>query len=221
MLAIIFSVIVLSLSGVMMPGPMFAVTVAKSYRSPWAGTKIAVGHAIIEIPIILLIYYGFAGFFQHNAVQIALSLIGGGVIIWLGINMFRARKEVVQGGKDLKYGAFTAGIVMTVINPFIYLWWATVGAMLVMKITAYGGTWLPLMIVVHWLCDLVWLTLVSVLIYRTKGLWGQKIVSTLIYQIKGPSGLKLLQEWIFAVCSLLLVGFGFWYLISGIQKISW
>jgi len=61
---------------------------------------------------------------------------------------------------------------MTAINPFIYLWWAAVGAMLVMKITAYGGAWLPVMIVVHWLCDLAWLTLVSVLIYRTKGLWG-------------------------------------------------
>ncbi|MFZ1915216.1 MAG: hypothetical protein WBQ62_10270 [Dehalococcoidales bacterium] len=70
-----------------------------------------------------------------------------------------------------------------------------------MKITAYGGDWLPVMIVVHWLCDLAWLTLVSVLIYRTKNLWGLK-----------------LQEWIFAVCSLLLVGFGVWYLISGIQK---
>ena len=32
---------------------------------------------------------------------------------------------------------------MTAINPFIYLWWAAVGAMLVMKITAYGGAWLP------------------------------------------------------------------------------
>jgi threonine/homoserine/homoserine lactone efflux protein len=200
-LAIILSVIVISLSGVMMPGPMFAVAVAKSYNSPWAGTKMSLGHAVIEVPIILLIYYGFARFFQHNAVQIVLSLIGGAVIIWLGINMFRARKEVAQGGKDLKYGAFTAGIVMTAINPFIYLWWAAVGAMLVMKITAYGGAWLPVMIVVHWLCDLAWLTLVSVLIYRTKGLWGLK-----------------LQEWIFAVCSLLLVGFGVWYLISGVQK---
>jgi len=201
-LAIIFSVIVLSLSGVMMPGPMFAVTVAKSYRSPWAGTKIAVGHAIIEIPIILLIYYGFAGFFQHNAVQIALSLIGGGAIIWLGIGMFRARKAVVESGKDLKYGAITAGIVMSAINPLFLLWWATVGAMLIMKITAYGTIGLPALILTHWLCDLVWLSLVSFLIYRTKALWGTK-----------------LQEWIFAVCSLLLVGFGFWYLISGIQKI--
>ena len=91
MLAIILSVIVISLSGVMMPGPMFAVAVAKSYNSPWAGTKMSLGHAVIEVPIILLIYYGFARFFQHNAVQIVLSLIGGMVIIWLGINMFHGR----------------------------------------------------------------------------------------------------------------------------------
>ena len=204
MLAVIFSVIVLSLSGVMMPGPMFAVTVAKSYRSPWAGTKVSIGHAIIEVPIILLIYFGFGQFFQHQVVQIILSLIGGAVIIWLGINMFRARKDVVESGKDLKYGAITTGIVMSAINPLFLLWWATVGSMLVMKFVAYGTVGLPVLIITHWTCDLVWLSLVSVMIYRTKALWGMK-----------------LQQWIFAVCSLLLIGFGVWYLFSGIQKINW
>jgi threonine/homoserine/homoserine lactone efflux protein len=204
LLAVIFSVIVLSLSGVMMPGPMFAVTVAKSYRSPWAGTKVSIGHAIIEVPIILLIYFGFGQFFQHQAVQIILSLIGGAVIIWLGINMFRARKDVVESGKDLKYGAITTGIVMSAINPLFLLWWATVGSMLVMKFVAYGTVGLPVLIITHWTCDLVWLSLVSVMIYRTKALWGMK-----------------LQQWIFAVCSLLLIGFGVWYLFSGIQKINW
>ena len=204
MLAVIFSVIVLSLSGVMMPGPMFAVTVAKSYRSPWAGTKVSIGHAIIEVPIILLIYFGFGQFFQHQAVQIILSLIGGAVIIWLGISMFRARKEVVESGKDLKYGAITTGIVMSAINPLFLLWWATVGSMLVMKFVAYGTVGLPVLIITHWTCDLVWLSLVSVLIYRTKALWGMK-----------------LQQWIFAICSLLLIGFGVWYLFSGIHKINW
>ena len=203
MLAIIFSVIVISLSGVMMPGPMFAVAVAKSYHSPWAGTKMSIGHAIVEVPLILLIYLGFAQFFQRDAVQIGLSLAGGAVIIWLGINMFRARKEVVASGKDLKYGAITAGIVMSAVNPLFLLWWATVGSMLVMKFIAFGTVGLPVLIITHWTCDLVWLTFVSVLIYRTKALWGLR-----------------LQEWIFAVCSLLLVGFGVWYFISGIQKIS-
>ena len=203
MLAVIFSVIVISLSGVMMPGPMFAVTVAKSYRSPWAGTKISIGHAIIEVPIILLIYFGFARFFQHDTVQIVLSLLGGAAIVWMGIGMFRARKEVVQSGKDLKYGAITAGIVMSAINPFFLLWWATAGSLLVMKFIAFGTYGLPVLIITHWICDLAWLSLVSLLIYRTKVLWGSR-----------------LQEWIFAVCSLLLVGFGIWYFVSGIQKIS-
>ena len=203
MLAIILSVIVISLSGVMMPGPMFAVAVAKSYHSPWAGTKMSIGHAIVEVPLILLIYFGFAQFFQRDAVQIGLSLAGGAVIIWLGINMFRARKDVVSSGKDLKYGAVTAGIVMSAINPLFLLWWATVGSMLVMKFIAFGTVGLPVLIITHWTCDLVWLSFVSVLIYRTKALWGLR-----------------LQEWIFAICSLLLVGFGVWYLISGIQKIS-
>jgi threonine/homoserine/homoserine lactone efflux protein len=203
LLAVIFSVIIISLSGVMMPGPMFAVTVAKSYRSPWAGTKISIGHAIIEVPIILLIYFGFARFFQHDTVQIVLSLLGGAAIVWMGIGMFRARKEVVQSGKDLKYGAITAGIVMSAINPFFLLWWATAGSLLVMKFIAFGTYGLPVLIITHWICDLAWLSLVSLLIYRTKALWGSR-----------------LQEWTFAVCSLLLVGFGIWYFVSGIQKIS-
>jgi threonine/homoserine/homoserine lactone efflux protein len=201
-LAIIFSVIVISLSGVMMPGPMFAVTVAKSYRSPWAGANISIGHAIVEVPIILLIYFGFARFFQNDIVQLLLSLLGGGMLIWMGIGMFRARKEVVQSGKDLKYGAITAGIVMSAINPFFHLWWATVGSMLVMKFVEFGTIGLPVLVVTHWTCDLVWLSIVSFLIYRTKALWGKRF-----------------QEWIFIVCSLLLVGFGIWFLVSGIQKI--
>ena len=50
MLPILLSVIVISFSGVMMPGPMTAVTLAKSYKSPWAGVWISLGHAVIEVP---------------------------------------------------------------------------------------------------------------------------------------------------------------------------
>lgn len=200
MLPILFSVIVISFSGVMMPGPMFAVTLAKSYKSPLAGTQIALGHAVIEVPLILLIYFGFAQFFENSIVRLVLSVLGGGMIIWLGISMFRARVEVVQKGKDLPYNSFTAGILTSVFNPFFLLWWATIGSMLIMRILDFGTIGLIIFIIVHWLCDLVWLSLVSVVIYRTHALWGRKI-----------------QEWLFIACSLLLVGFGLWFLISGIQ----
>jgi len=200
MLPILLSVVVISLSGVMMPGPMFAVTLAKSCKSPWAGAQISLGHAVIEVPLMLLIYFGFAQFFQNTIVQITLGVVGGGMIIWLGIGMFRARAQVVKEGKDLPYNAFTAGILTSGLNPFFLLWWATVGSLLIMKFLNFGVTGLALFIVVHWLCDLVWLSLVSVTVYKTHSLWGRK-----------------LQEGLFIVCSLLLVGFGGWFLVSGIQ----
>ena len=202
MLPILLSVVVISFSGVMMPGPMFAVTLAKSYKSPWTGAQISLGHAVIEIPLILLIYFGFARFFQNNLVHLGLSVVGGGMIFWLGIAMFRARAEVVQRGKDLPYSAFVAGILMSGLNPFFLLWWVTIGSMLIMKFLVFGTVGLALFIIVHWLCDLVWLSLVSTLVYRTKSLWGRKF-----------------QEGLFIACSLLLMGFGAWFLISGIQSV--
>ncbi len=202
MLAILTSVVVISFSGVMMPGPMFAVTLAKSYKSPWAGAQISLGHAVIEVPLILLIYFGFARFFQSDVVQFVLSLLGGGMIIWLGASMFRARTRVVQQGKELPYSAFTAGIITSGFNPFFLLWWATIGSMLIMRFSGFGAAGLAVFIVVHWLCDLVWLSFVSVLIYRTHSLWG-----------------KGFQGWLFVGCSLLLFGFGGWFIVSGIQLV--
>jgi len=200
-LAVLLSVAVISLSGVMMPGPMFAMTVAKSYRSPWAGTQIAIGHAVIEVPLILLIYFGFARFFENTTVQIVLSILGGAMIIWLGIGMFRARAEVVHQGRDLPYGAITGGIILSALNPFFLLWWATVGSMLLMKVVDYGTGGLVAFTVVHWSCDLLWLSIVAVLIYKTQALWGKRF-----------------QEWLFIACSLVLVGFGGWFIVSGIQQ---
>jgi len=186
----------------MMPGPMFAVTLAKSYKSLWAGTQIALGHAVIEVPLILLIYFGFAQFFQNSVVQLVLSVLGGGMIIWLGISMFRTRTEVVKGGKDLPYSAFTAGIITSGLNPFFLLWWATIGSMLIMKFLDFGIMGLTIFIVAHWLCDLIWLSFVSVTVYKTHSLWRMKF-----------------QEWLFIACSLLLVGFGGWFVVSGIQSV--
>ncbi|MDP6127430.1 MAG: LysE family transporter [Dehalococcoidales bacterium] len=202
MLPLLAGVVVITLSGVMMPGPMFAVTVAKSYRSPWAGVRISLGHALVEVPLILLIYFGFARFFEDNTVQLVLNLLGGAMIIWMGIAMFRARAEVVQKGNDSPYSTLVAGIITTGFNPYFLLWWATIGIMLVMNFMGFGIGGLALLIIVHWLCDLVWLSFVSILVYRTHSLWGLKF-----------------QEWLFITISLLLIGFGGWFLISGIRLV--
>jgi len=200
MLPFLLSVVAISLSGVMMPGPVFAVTIAKSYKSQFAGIQIALGHALVEIPLMLLIYFGFARFFRQELAQIILSLLGGAVLIWLGIGMFRAKTRVIEIGKDLPYNSVVAGVVTSVFNPFFILWWATVGSKLIMDSLDFGVIGFALFIPTHWLCDLVWLSFVSILVHRTQSLWGRK-----------------LQQGLFIACSLLLIGFGVWFLVSGIQ----
>ncbi len=186
-----------------MPGPMFAVMLAKSYKTPWAGALVSLGHAVIEVPIILLIYFGFATFFENELFQLILSIVGGAMIIWMGVAIFKARVAVVRQGRDVSYSAFKAGIVTTALNPFFLVWWATVGSLLVMRFLEFGMPGLSIFIICHWLVDLVWLSFVSVLVYRTNRFWGVRF-----------------QEWVFIACSLLLVGFGGWFIVSGIQMIN-
>jgi threonine/homoserine/homoserine lactone efflux protein len=200
MLAALGTVVVTSLSGVMAPGPMFTATLAKSLKSPWAGVQVSLGHAVIEVPLIILIYFGLAQFFENITVQLVLGVLGGGMIIWMAVGLFRSRSEVARGGKDTTYSAFVAGIFMSGLNPFFLVWWVTVGALLLMNFLDAVGTWgLPLFIVVHWLCDLAWLSLVSFTVYRTHSFWGQRV-----------------QEWVFIVLSLALLYFGVYFIVKGI-----
>jgi len=200
MLAALGTVVITSLSGVMMPGLMFTVTLAKSLKSPWAGVLVSLGHAVVEVPLILLVYFGLANFFQNEIVKLVLSVLGGGMIVWMGYDLFRARRKLAREGKDTSYNAFTAGILMSGLNPFFLVWWVTVGSLLLMNFIAAVGTWgLPFFIIVHWLCDLVWLSIVSFTIYRTHSFWGEKA-----------------QEWVFIVLSVALLYFGGQFIVKGI-----
>lgn len=201
MLPLLLSVFLVSFAGAIVPGPILAVTIAKGCKSPWAGFYIALGHVLINISIIVLIYFGFGQFFQNSIAQLFLSILGGILIIWLGISMFRARTSVVQEGKDLRYNAFTLGILTTVFNPMFWLWWATIGSMFIMRFREFGIIGLAAFIIAMEIPNLVWYPFASIMTYRTSSSrWGQKF-----------------RERVFFICSLLLIGFGIWFLVSGIQ----
>jgi threonine/homoserine/homoserine lactone efflux protein len=202
MLAFLASVFVISLSGALMPGPVFATVLTKSCKSPWAGAQASLGHAVIEVPLIFLISFGGAVFFDQAAVKFILGVAGGGMVVWMGIGMFRARKVIASEQKDTSYNAFTAGIMLSAGNPFFILWWATIGALLISKAAEFGAGGLWALILTHWSTDLIWMSLVSAVVYRTHRLWT-----------------PALQVAVFTLCSLLLVGFGGWFIVSGLQSV--
>ena len=162
----------------------------------------SLGHAVIEVPLIVLIYFGFARFFENHTVQLILAILGGSMILWMSIDMFRNRRKIVQEGKDLPYSAFTAGITMSALNPFFLLWWAAAGSLLVMKFLDFGVRGLFVVIIAHWICDLIWLSAISQMFHRTHHFLPSRF-----------------QEGLFIIMALFLAGFGLYYVVSGINLI--
>lgn len=197
LLLFLVSAVGISLSGVMAPGPLTAATITKGYRDKNAGALIAVGHAVIEIPLIALIYLGFAHYFTSVEVKRVVGLAGGLMLIFMGFNLFRATRKALGEVADLPYNSLTTGIIMTGANPYFFLWWATIGAVLVANATEFGILGLVLFGLVHWSCDLVWEQFVSMTTFRSRHLWTPRI-----------------QEIVFSICALVLVGFGLWFCFS-------
>jgi threonine/homoserine/homoserine lactone efflux protein len=194
------SVIFLSASGVMMPGPVTAVTVAKGSQRKWAGALIAIGHGIIEIPLMLLVYFGLASYLKLTGVQIGVGLAGGLMLLWMAWGMFRTRPTVLDEKKDTPHSSIVAGLATTAASPYFFLWWATVGAALLVSATTFGKTGIIAFGAVHWSFDLVWLFFLSWVVFRSKRLWTPKVTRV-----------------VFGVCAAVLVGFGVWFIYSGIS----
>jgi threonine/homoserine/homoserine lactone efflux protein len=86
----------ISLSGALMPGPVFATTVAKGYQDMNAGLKISAGHAMIEVPLVLAIFLGFEAVLKDEVIFSIIGLVGGAFLLYMGIGMLRTRGDGVQ-----------------------------------------------------------------------------------------------------------------------------
>lgn len=175
------SVALISLSGVLMPGPVFAVTIACGFQDRRAGWKIALGHALVEIPAIVAIFLGLSVFLRDDLIFGVIGLLGGALLLYMGYDVVRTRKEVVASC-DMKHREpFWAGVMTTVSNPGWLIWWATVGAALIATAVGFGWWMLPLFIIVHITCDLLWEGFVAMTIFDTKGrwstIWHQRVIA--------------------------------------------
>jgi len=202
MLLLILSAFLVSLAGAISPGPILAVTIAKGIKSPWAGLQIALAHILIDISIIIILYFGLGDFLQAKPLQSSLNIVGGLLIVWLGVYMFRSRTAIIQGEKKgLHHNAFLLGILTTLFNPVFLPWWLTIGSMFVMQFRQFGTSGLLALIVSAEIPNLVWYPFVSLMTYKTG--------ST-------DRGL-MIKQWLFIICSLFLVGFGTWFVFSGVR----
>jgi len=195
----LISVIFISLSGVMTPGPLFAVTIAKSFKDKMAGVLISFGHGVVEFPLMFLIYLGFTLLKPGSLTYKMISLVGGLILIYLGVQTLKTRKETATESSYSKYGALVSGILATGANPYFILWWFTNGAALVINASIFDFIGFLIFAITQWSCDLLWNTFVSLTVFKSKRFWTKRV-----------------REIVFGFCVAVFIGFGTWFIISTI-----
>jgi threonine/homoserine/homoserine lactone efflux protein len=188
------SVVLISLSGVLLPGPLFAATMEKAAKRKTAGILIAVGHGIVEFPLMFLIYFWLSQFVIPDVVPITVGLVGGLLMMYMGFQTFRNRNKNNQKYASPKTDSLVAGIWTTAANAGFILWWLTIGTTLILNAQIFGLLGFSVFAVVHWLCDFVWYSVVAFIIFKSRRFWSEKVHTA-----------------IFIFCFAVFVGFGAWF----------
>lgn len=192
------AVLGISVSGAMAPGPVTAVTIAKGHDSSKEGLFIALGHGIVEVPLIIAIALGLSVVFKHPWWKFFIGIVGGGFLVYMGTTMIRDRHSMAAGEQKVAMGSLPAGAVTSMSNPYFFVWWATAGAALVTKSLTWGVIGVGLFIVAHWVVDLAWYWFLTFMTYHGKKALNPKI-----------------QSGVFACCGIFLVSFGLYFLLDG------
>ena len=200
----LFQAIIISLSGVMAPGAITAATIAQGTRNRWAGALISIGHGIVEIPLIFALMLGLHFFFGIDIVKIGIGIAGGIFLLWMGTGMLRQiRNANTKQTGNIGSNPTITGIILSATNPYFLLWWATVGLNLALGAKELGTFALVLFAAVHWMCDLVWLSILSFAAFYTNK--GARIFS------------RYFEKSTLIFCGIALLAFGFKFMIDALR----
>ena len=195
----LMSVVLISMSGVLLPGPLFAVTIEKASKRKTAGALIALGHGVIEFPLMLLIFFVLSQFVVPDSVRSAIGLVGGTLMIYMGAQAFRNRNKEEKAQANSNKDSLLAGIWTTAANAGFILWWLTVGTALILNAQLFGFLGFSVFAGVHWLCDFVWYTIIAFAIFKSRRFWTKRV-----------------HEGISLFCVVVFVGFGAYFFGSAL-----
>ena len=189
-----------------MPGPLLAYTISASAKNGfWAGPLLILGHAILELSLILAVVLGLDQLIQSDTFTSIVGLVGGIFLVFMGFSMARQgwRKEPLpletSAGLTQNRRMIVSGIVISMSNPFWFLWWATIGMAYLLWSLDLGTRGVAAFFTSHIMADLIWYALVAFIISS-----GRKIITSSVY------------SWLLMVCGVAIMGLGGYFVKSGI-----
>jgi len=192
MVAIFLSSMAVAFSGTVMPGPLLTYTIRQALNNgPRSGFIIIIGHALLEMLFIVLIFLGFDMILQSAAAQAAIGTVGGCLLVYMGIDMIvkalnKKIKIELDDKKDNSKSMVLAGFVISAANPYCVLWWAVIGlGFLLQAYKSWGVAGVVLFYAGHILIDFFWYGLISTVIGKSRRFINEKLYAAIIIVLGG------------------------------------
>ncbi len=174
------TVIAVSVSGVMAPGPLFASNVYYGAKGGWkSGLRMALGHTIVEGPLVVLIGVGAVSLGSFPQFSHLISILGAISLFGFSILQIRSAlaRRSLSGGHS--HGPLIAGVALSALNPFFLVWWLSIGFKLISDaIALYSLVGIGIVFGFHIWMDYAWLGTVGFLSAR-----GRSVLSERYYRI--------------------------------------
>ena len=196
MFQMVFLGFVIGLTGALAPGPTLVATINASINGDWmTGLKVSLGHAIVELFIVILILLGLATVaLPYTSV---IAGIGGIALVAFGALTIAGSRQATMCTSPIKPVAnpYLAGLVTSAANPYFWIWWLSIGSAMVIAGLEGGLILAGAFMIGHWTADTVWYTLVSSGVSR-----GRTFLSDTAYRK------------IMIFCGIFLILFGIYYI---------
>ena len=161
------TVILVTASGALAPGPLFFVTISHGSRSgAKSGLVFSVAHTLIEFTLVMLLACGLLTVANEPTVKLVVGVAGGIVLLVFGAMQIResllSKFGEPTSERATSRNLLLIGLTFTGLNPFFIVWWLTVGAQLIIMSLEFASlAGIVLMYVCHVWMDYVWLTAVA------------------------------------------------------------
>lgn len=182
----VLTIILVTASGALAPGPLFFETISKGSKiGAKSGIIFSIAHSVVEFSLIMLFAIGLITIANEPIVKLVIGLLGGTTLIIFGL--LQVYKTIVYKNEENKYTKssfrhlFLIGLAFTGLNPYFLIWWLTVGANLIiisLEFAAFAGV--IFMYICHVWIDYVWYTTVAHLAKKGADIIGNKWYKTIM-----------------------------------------
>lgn len=211
-----------ALSGALMPGPLLTVTIAQTARRGFpASVLLVAGHSLLELAVVVGLWFGLGHFLKIRPVIGTISVLGGAMLLWMGWGMIRdARRGILDiqpasnDGGAPEIGVLRAarasvpirrenpiltGMAVSISNPYWVIWWATIGLTFFAALSQNALSVIGAFYFGHIMGDIIWYLAIGAAIAT-----GRRLINPVVYRV------------IVQICGvfLILLGGSFLYLVA-------